>query len=151
MKPKLYLAGPMTGLTLTESEQWRQDAYAALKDRFRVFSPLRGKGFLREQGPMNSTGPQPSGGDKGIFLRDSWDVRTADAVLAYLLHAEGVSIGTCFELAWAHQHGKLAVVVMEKGGVHDHAFVRQAASLVVPDLNEAVEFLRMLATEGGGA
>jgi nucleoside 2-deoxyribosyltransferase len=164
---KVYLAGPMTGLTLEEAEGWRERAADALtyektyyagfdnpcvaRGRFECFSPLRGKEFLRDAGEMTSAGPVQAGGDQGIYTRDRWDVMRADVVLANFTGARTVSIGTMFELAWAAQAGKYTVVVMEPGNPHDHAFVRQAASAVFGKLDEALEYMtKTLCKTGGG-
>lgn len=162
----------MTGLRLEEAEGWRERASAALDGlvsvciatdpgpafgaravsrKFSCFSPLRGKEFLRDAGEMTSAGPVQAGGDQGIYARDRWDVMRADVVLANFTGARTVSIGTMFELAWAAQAGKYIVVVMEPGNPHDHAFVRQAASVVFGDLDAALEYMtKTLCKTGGG-
>lgn len=158
---KVYLAGPMTGLTLEEAEGWRKRAAEVLEAPrgplgylaafFTCFSPLRGKEFLRYAGEMTSAGPAKAGGDRGIYRRDKWDVERADVVLANFTGARTVSIGTMFELAWAAQAGKYIVVVMEPGNLHDHAFVRQAASAVFGDLDAALAYMtKTLCKTGGG-
>ena len=149
---KVYLAGPMTGLTLEEAEKWRRFAASRLVSDYTCFSPLRGKNFLRTRGEMLPDGPAEAYGDQGIFRRDRWDVRRCGVVLAYLAGAKQVSIGTVMELAWAWALGKYVIVVMEKGNPHDHAFVRQAASVVFGTLTEAVQYMNQtLIQSGGGA
>lgn len=150
MKRKLYLAGPMTGLTLEESAEWRIAAADRLEPLYECFSPLRGKSYLKGQ-THKSDGPERAGGDKGIFRRDRWDVRTSDVVLANFVGSTSISIGTLFEIAWANALEKFVIVVMEPTNLHQHAFVRQAASIVVSNMDEAVAFLEMLAQSGGGA
>ena len=151
-RPKVYLAGPMTGLTLLDSEAWREHAARVLAERFEVYSPLRGKEFLRGRGAMLPDGPSEVYGDQGIYRRDGWDVRRADIVLANFLGARQVSIGTCFELAWAHHLGKYVVVVMDEDNPHFHAFVRQAASVVFGGLDTALNYINeTLVRTGGGA
>lgn len=170
---KVYLAGPMSGLTLEEAEGWREHAARVLHDlaevsmagpapawaegarsvhrKFACFSPLRGKEFLRDAGAMTSAGPAQAGGDQGIFRRDRWDVERADVVLAYLAGAKAVSIGAMFELAWAWAAGKFVVVVMEPTNPHNHAFVRQAASVIFEKLDDALGYLtKTLCKTGGG-
>jgi nucleoside 2-deoxyribosyltransferase len=147
-----YLAGPITGLSYHGCTEWRDGAKRVLEESgyYKAYSPMRGKEFLKRKRKLKAH-PQDNihegdrlgvSSDQAIYRRDKRDVERADVVLFHLGGAETVSIGTMFELAWAELLGKFCLVVMEnKGNCHDHAFVTQAASLVVPTLEDAVEYL----------
>ena len=77
-----------------------------------------------------------------VFERDKFDATRADILIVNLTGANRVSIGTMMEIAWAHLAGKFIVVVMEKvGNPHMHAFVREAASIMFEDTNDAVDYV----------
>jgi nucleoside 2-deoxyribosyltransferase len=106
-------------------------------------SPLRGKGYLRGLGKLEDQylGLHPLSEDAGIVCRDRNDVNTAAAVVLNLVGAERVSIGTMVELGWADAARVPTIVIMEKGNVHDHSFVRQLAGYVVEDPDTALDIL----------
>ncbi len=155
---RVYLAGPIAGCTWDETNDWRE----WVTDQFpevECFSPLRGKDFLQglKKVPLGSAAKQSAdlapdaldaaiSSQHSIVVRDHWDVANADLILANLLPSKEigvVSIGTCFELAWAWYFKKPAVVAMQKGSPNDHPFVREAAYVVVPSLKQAVQAARL--------
>src|SRR5690349_5772850 len=130
---KVYTAGPMTGLTFAEAAAHFERRAEVLRGYgYEVFHPFTGKGYLRDvEGPLKATNVNGRlSGDHAIIERDRWMVKQADVVYADLSGAQRVSIGTMFELAWAHDQGKHTVVVMEPGNIHEHAFVKEAADVV---------------------
>lgn len=148
---KVYLAGPISDLTFEVANSWREVATEALhKEGVEALSPLRtgdkeftGPGGVRVTGETLDIGPMFT--DRGIMVRDHWDVSRCDAVLIYLLHAEIVSIGTSMELAWAYAYRKPVVVVMEKeGNLHDHPMIREAIDYRVSNLEDAIEQILIL-------
>lgn len=142
MSHKVYLAGPISGLTYDEGQDWRAEAVESLKEYgIQAYSPLRRKEYLRKIGeiPMVVNSTKPLSTHKGIVTRDHFDVATADALLVNLLGAKIVSIGTMFELAWAWQMKKPVVVCMEAENIHSHAFVLETSGFIVPTLDEGVD------------
>jgi nucleoside 2-deoxyribosyltransferase len=140
----VYLAGPIYGLSYDEATDWRNTATHILEDAgVRALSPLRGKEFLREERELHGAYPEyPLSTDQGIVSRDKFDVLRSDVVLVNLRCAERVSIGTMFEIAWAH--GKPVVLIMEDGNIHDHPFVRQCAPFIVGSLEEALDLVLII-------
>lgn len=155
---KVYLAGPITGLTYGESTDWRVYAKQKLSQRvvetsqqregvatgIHGYSPMRGKDYLHEVGRITnkpyddyvlSTG-------RGITERDRWDVRTADIVLANFLGAEAISVGTVIELGWADAFRTPVAVAMEKGNVHEHAILDELYGWRSDSLDEAIEVVK---------
>lgn len=158
----VYTAGPIAGCDWDGAVDWRNWVEEQLPE-CDVRSPMRGKDFLKRMHHM------PDGQDfkKGVLekkaktnidaaissqhaivVRDHWDVTKADILFVNLLASkelELASIGTSFELAWAWEAQKPAIVVMQaKGNPNDHPFIREAAYAVVESLEEAVFISRQL-------
>lgn len=150
MRPSVYLAGPITGLTYDDGQDWRE----ALKKEFGVvgidaFSPLRQQSYLKkfgtlDAGGLNSSyfGAHPLTNPPGITDRDRFDVMTRDTILVNLLGAERPSIGSVLEIGWADAYRKPCVVVMEEGNIHDHAMIHGCAGFVTDDLETAVDTVK---------
>lgn len=142
MKPIVYLAGPILGQTYEGATNWREEAIQALPE-CDVRSPMRGKEFLRTLPTMPKT-DEGIASQHSIVLRDHWDVRTATALLVNLRGADRISVGTCFELAWAIAYRIPAIVIMDEERMHDHPFVREAAYIVVDTMEEALIYVRQV-------
>jgi nucleoside 2-deoxyribosyltransferase len=107
---------------------------------------MRGKAYLKRETSIKDSYEQHRMSTKAaIFARDKWDCLRSDIILCNLLKARSVSIGSMFEIAWAQDHGKYIIVVMEDANPHVHAFVQEAASLIVPTMSEAVRHLLVVA------
>lgn len=146
---KVYLSGPITGLDYGAAIGWTDYAKAQLSiSKINGFRPLRGKKFLKEETELlNAMGyPEiPVSTPKGIVHRDRYDVESCDAMLVNVLGAKSKSIGTMFEMAWAFMLHKPVVLVMEKEhNVHHHAFVEQACTYWVYDLDYGIELINLI-------
>lgn len=147
---KIYLAGPITGITFGEATDWREDAKRFLDSpTVRTFSPLRGKDYLKDKGELHSgTYDGTLTSQKGIMGRDYFDCTSSTVVIFNFLGAKKASIGTAMELAWCYQKQIPTVVIMEKeGNIHDHVMVREAITYRVETLGEAVAVTKMLLNE----
>lgn len=153
MKPSVYLAGPITGLTYDEGQDWRDGARLRLaKVGIDAYSPLRGKEYLRDHKRLDSGGHGSTyvgvnvlSDPAGIVARDRRDCMTRDAVLVNFAGAERVSIGTCIEFGWANAAGVPIILVMEKGdGPHNHAMILRMADYHVETLDEGLEVVAAL-------
>lgn len=115
---RVYLAGPIGGLNYGGATYWRDDATQELAWRgITALSPMRGKSYLSGETKLDATKyTQPLSSPKGLTTRDRFDVRTCDLVLANLLGATRVSIGTVIELAWADLLRTPVVLVSEMIG-----------------------------------
>jgi nucleoside 2-deoxyribosyltransferase len=149
---KIYLTHPITGLTYDEVMGYYEPTIKRLRDAgWEVLYPMLGKEYLRTtEGAL-----KPAGVNQGVFStdhaivkRDNWMVQEADVVYANLEGAERVSIGSCFELAWAHQLGKYVVLVLgwadQIKNPHSHAFVLEAAGAILPSHEAALTYLERL-------
>lgn len=142
MAEHVYLAGPITGLTFDEGQDWRIDA----KEVFASFnidarSPLRSKEYLKDVGALASQyhNMHPLSSASGIVCRDRNDCVTAGVVLANLHGATRVSIGTVMEVAWADAARVPVILVAEEGNVHLHGMMTEVAGYVVSDLETAYD------------
>lgn len=161
---KVYLSGPITGLTYDEGDNWRQAVTYHLEHDFdargtiphsipgvmlsrsnvQCLNPLRAHEFLRRLGKLDDDNylKEPESflvTDEFIGTRDWWDTTRADAIFVNFLGAKRVSIGTVLEIGMAHAARVPVITVMEpKGNVHDHCMVRNYTTLRFDDLDKAV-------------
>jgi nucleoside 2-deoxyribosyltransferase len=154
--PRLYLAGPITGLNYHGAADWRQEVKTALWPSIVAFSPMRGKEYLKALPVIGDARVQQNPAEdsyglknvmssaQGITGRDRNDVMNADAVLMNLLGATRVSIGTMIEAGWADAFRKPVIVVREKDSIHGHGMLDAIATYTVADLDEALHLTRML-------
>ena len=138
---KVYLAGPISGLTYDEGQDWRAYAVGVLASRgIEGFSPLRRKDFLRHAGVIEGAFEfHELASSRGIMTRDHFDCQTSDVILANLLGSKRVTIGTVMEIAWAFAYRKPLVVVMEpEGNLHEHPMIAEAIGYRVSTLDAAL-------------
>lgn len=149
---KVYLAGPITGLSFGDTEDWRdrvKQFAAANSDKFghiEFFSPLRGKDYLKNETSIKDTYDEfQFSTSRAIMLRDSFDVRTCDAVLVNFMGATRVSMGTVMELAWAYENRKPVIAITEESGnIHEHAMVNEAIWYKLQNIEDAMRALSMV-------
>jgi nucleoside 2-deoxyribosyltransferase len=139
--PKIYLAGPISGLSLEEANQWRRLATMSLRPA-ECINPLRGAEnqpdrYFNPNGERWTSMPQ-------IFQRDHHDVMTCDAVLANFIGAKIVSRGTLMELAWAYAYRKPIVMAIEEDNPNYDVFMWQTTPFVCASLDDAIEMMVLL-------
>jgi nucleoside 2-deoxyribosyltransferase len=147
---KVYLAGPISGLSYDQAVHWRREAAIKLSPAsIQCLSPMRDKTTLQGAvaiGRNDEAGLL--GSQRAIFCRDHYDVCACDVVLMNLRDACEISIGTMIEIGWATAYRKPIVLVMElcsyARNVHDHPFVRQAVDFVVNDLDTAITIIESI-------
>lgn len=152
----IYLAGPILGTTYGECTDWREYAQARLAQldpSLRGASPMRAKGYLAQLAKMPMSADQlrtatshsiktPLSTPAGIVGRDQMDVARADLLLVNLLGAKVASIGTCCEVAQAHQlHRPVMLVMEDEGNVHDHPFITYQSAFRVDNLDTAIDLI----------
>lgn len=137
----VYLAGPITGLSYNGCTDWREYADSKLKEwGFFGISPLRGKNYLSlEKNILDQYEKIVLSTQKGITTRDRFDVNSCDVMLANLLGAQKVSVGTMIEYGWADAVRKPIITVIEKeGNIHDHSMLREITGYRVESLEEGL-------------
>ncbi len=142
----VYLAGPVTGQSYEGCSSWREYAAHALKRSagVQVWSPIRAKPWLEaERDIRQSYDDFAISTGKAITERDRYDCTHADCVLANVLGATRVSLGTVMEIAWADAARVPVVLVMEKSGnPHEHAMLLECCAVVVYNLESGIEAVR---------
>lgn len=143
---KIYLAGPISGLTYDGAQDWRNYFSKKIDPHIACYSPLRGKDYLKMRGPLEGSYDEfPLSSDKGITTRDRYDCMGSDLVVFNLLGAERISIGTMIELGWADAARVPAILVMEKeGNTHEHPMLRETTHFRVTNLDDAIRIAEII-------
>jgi nucleoside 2-deoxyribosyltransferase len=150
MKKRVYLAGPITGLTYDGAQDWRSTVSKALdSNQVECLTPMRGKSFLKQEGTIHSgSWDHITCTSKGITRRDMFDTVNATCLFVNLLGAERVSIGTVMELAWSYLKQIPTIVVMEEGNIHGkHVMVQESCTYTVRTVEEGLYLTRYLLNE----
>lgn len=146
---KLYLAGPISGLTFGEASAWRED-----------------EGFKQRLAQLGWEPVSPFNGFKAPedTHLDAWfegdefsaraatinDLKLIDECHAVLLNLSApqdrVSVGSMCELGYAHKSGKPVVTVRpyQDASVYNHPFIEELSTYIVPSLPEAYVELGVL-------
>jgi len=148
MNYKIYLAGPITGLTWSEATEWRKELTNRFADesirntnKYQCLSPLRGKEYLsEEQNIKHSYEEHQLGTAKMINSRDMFDVRRSDLLIVNLKNAKKVSIGTVLEIGAAYILNKPIITVMEEDNIHRHSMLNEQSTVIVSDIDTAFYF-----------
>lgn len=148
-KPRVYLAGPIAGLTAKEASGWRND-FAEQLEIYNIIglSPMRGKAHvLADKGVLTNQGydESPLSTQKGIVTRDRNDVMNSDLVLFNLRDVNHLSLGTAVEFGWADAFRKPIIAVLDVTDTHNpftHAFVKELSGFIVPTLEEAIPVIK---------
>ena len=145
--PSIYAAGPLAGQTYSQAQEWRRELAVQTHMDISVVSPLRG---LEEclgltdsavgetiDSIADKTRNEPMLMPKSYTRRDLRDVAICDMMVANLLCAFAVSVGTTLELGYAAALGKPIVLIMEDDNPHNHPMLRELAWYVVPRVEGA--------------
>lgn len=145
MQPKVYLAGPISGLSYAGCTDWREHAIARLGEfNIRGLSPMRCKEYLSHLSNISADGHEYAHlGDfatpRAVMTRDHFDATRCDVLLVNLLGAEKVSIGTCMEIAWAFTHKIPVICAIEDNSIHSHMMIDEAIGFRTTDLDRAID------------
>lgn len=143
---KVYLAGPISGLSYEGAQTWRDEFSAQIDPQIACYSPLRGKDYLKMRGPLEGSYEEfPLSTDQGITTRDRFDCMGSDLVVFYLLGAERISIGTMIELGWADAARNPAILIIEKtGNPHEHPMLRETTQFRVDNMKDAIAIAEII-------
>lgn len=153
MKPLVYAAGPISGLSYEGATHWRDLLATRLAPEIEVISPMRAKEYLENEISIaHSYDASILSCPKGIVTRDRFDTQRASAVVMNVLGASKVSIGTMIELGWADS-ARVPVIMVTEGesNPHHHGMVRELVGFMVPTVEDAAFIARavLLANPGG--
>ena len=147
----VYMTGPIGGCSYAGATTWRDKFNSLLAgyDNVKCLSPMRNKEYLVGDMSIDSVEYEtPSSCPKGVYTRDRWDSLRCDLMVANLLDATRVSIGTMIEFGWADSRGIPVIFVMEADNIHNHILIRGGPGFRVATLGEAAELTKaMLALE----
>jgi hypothetical protein len=144
---RVYLAGPITGLSFEGCTDWREYAIKELATAgITGLSPMRSKDYLKSENIVgDSYEDTVLSCSRGITTRDRWDTTRCDLILVNFLGAEKVSIGTVMEIAWADLVRTPSIIVMEpEGNAHDHAMIRECTGFRVETLEAGLEVAKAI-------
>lgn len=146
---KVYLAGPIQGLSYKGATDWRTWAHNHLAlHGIDAYSPMRAKEFLsglKDVTFQDGWSNNPFATSRGIMTRDFNDCTTADVLLVNFLGTQTVSAGTAMELAWAYNNHIPTVVVAEADNIHlKHPMLKEAVDFRVESLLEGVDVVRSI-------
>ena len=147
MTNRIYLAGPMSGITVEEAQEWRDYVANELSigsdNAIRCFSPLRGSAItVNSDGAImdSSINPAPSATNKAITVRDYLDCAKADLIFANFLGAKKLSIGTIMEMGFGYAHRVPIIAVMEPDNIHGfHPMMKEAFTYRFTNLEDAIQ------------
>lgn len=145
---KIYCASPITGKSGKEVVDYYKRTVNKLQGYgYQVLFPMCAKSYLINEEKFKSTGyDNPLSTDHAIIERDRWMVIQSDVVFVNFYNAKSrISIGSLMELAWAHDHGKHTVTIMQEKNIHRHAFVLESSDVVYTDEKSAFDYLEKLA------
>jgi len=146
MKPSVYLAGPISGSTYDEANDWRESIIDILAGwGINGLNPLRNKQHLSKLGVLEDKYEKshPLSTPRGIVGRDRMDATNCNVLLVYFpLGTDRISIGTCIEFGWANANQIPIVVVDESTDkLHNHAMLEEITDYYVEDIMEGVNIV----------
>lgn len=145
-KLRVYLCGPISGLSYTQATRWREQVKAALKGWCIILDPMRGKSILKSEERLGVSYEflSPLLSAEFIDCRDYLDIRRCDVVLAYLDEAEWNSIGSLLEIGAAIALGKPVVLVDSRDNSIKYHPLLIRRVLPADNLEVAVDFVKGL-------
>jgi nucleoside 2-deoxyribosyltransferase len=147
MYHRIYLSGPMTGLTIAEASGWRNFVKEKLYNIVEFLDPLRD--IIKDSNCIITDSLESIDKsletDKGIFFRDYNDIMTSTIIFANLLDAKKPSIGTVSEIAWAYMKQIPVIGIIENhGNPHDVSFIREMISFRVDSLERGISVVKSI-------
>lgn len=151
MKPTLYLAGPMSGLTWRQALEWRKQATDILHTHWRIINPVRHQVSVEQLDEIIPCGVQDDSHTAlhlcatGLCAQDEFYIDQSDWLLCNYLDAVRPSFGTVWEQGYAWGRNKHILSVIEPGSLHDHPFVRRRSHVFTPNLDDAIQYFVTIA------
>jgi hypothetical protein len=143
----IYLAGPITGQSYDQANDWRNDFSKSMPEHITCLSPMRGKTYLeKEKSIKDAYLGHGLSTATGVLSRDRFDATRCDVLVVNFLGAKQVSIGTVMEVAWADLSRTPIIIVIEEGNVHKHKMLLGVAGFVVGTLDEAKFLVKQILT-----
>lgn len=149
---KVYLAGPITGLSYDESVNWRDNVELTFEESpILTLSPMRSKPELSEHNVIEKVFELKDNVQnslccsRGIITRDYNDVKNCDAILVNLQDESKISIGTVMEIAWAKAFQiPVVAIVSEKDELYNHPMINECIGFRTKSIEDACEIIKAL-------
>ena len=142
---KIYLAGPISGLSYKEAiEHFISRANRLKRIGYEVMHPMLAKNHLRNDLEFKAEGytNNPISTNKAILRADFWKTDICDILFVDLTSGKDrVSIGTVAEITRAFTNHKLIITVLPKDNIHNHAFILEMSSIIFETVNDAIDYL----------
>ena len=150
---KVYLSGPITGLTYGEARYTWREEFAKKAPGIRVLSPMRHEGHLAE---MRNNPIYPNTVPEGLFshpkmivTKDFLDIDACTIMIVNFLGAKAVSQGTLVEMGYAKAKGKTIITIQDDfDTIHTSPFIEVLSDIVVPSIDDAIAVTSSLLSEG---
>ena len=144
----VYMAGPVTGCTQAETEDWREYVSSKLHKNIIAVSPLRGEEKLEEGKRFEALEPGSVFRTPGaIAAKNHYDTHTCDLVLAYLPQEHNErrpSYGTLFELGWATGAQKPTILVTDDPIITEHPLFLAKVNWIFDNFDDAIQIINAL-------
>lgn len=136
----VYLAGPITGCTKGEANDWREYVRTAiLPYDLQGISPLRCEPIIGERYEPNYADPK-FGTARAIASKNFFDVAACNMTFAFLPSwSPQLSSGTLIEMGAAKMAHKPLVLVTDDPRAIDHPVINAVAGWLVPTLDDGIE------------
>lgn len=140
---KIYLAGPISGLSYDEVTDFFTSKYEKLKDFYDITHPMLGKDYLRNELEFKAHGyGNPISTNHSITLTDFWRVDQSDILfIDFSSGVDRVSIGGVAEMSRAFAKNKLIITVLPDNNIHNHAFILEMSTTIFKTNEEAIDYL----------
>jgi nucleoside 2-deoxyribosyltransferase len=162
---RVYLAGPITGLTFSIANAWRQRVVDSSYPSIEFLNPLR---YDRDDLETFQHRSAAFDGLKNIVRRNYHDVQRSDVILACFENCAptNISLGSVYELAWGYALRKPTIAVIpgltEESSMeaardmaqrpstsYNHPYLKEAVDYLTDNLDEAIKILRIIHGEWG--
>ncbi len=136
MSLTVYLAGPITGLTMEQATDWRNKSKETLRRQgYRVIDPMEG-----EADTLNEQHVDLRKRVAEIVHIDKYYVDQSDIIFVnFTEFAPETSVGTISELAWAWSNGSIIVAVVPEGCPYDRKWLDVFYTFKVDTLEQGLK------------
>ena len=140
MKIFVYLAGPVTGHTVSNVNDWRYELKSKFPKNIVGVSPLREQ---EAENPVYKiwTDEPKFGSPMAISGKNWYDTLKCDVVLAYLpkqMNDQHPSYGTVIEIGWAIGVRKPIILVTDDPNLSEHPLIKTNVNWIFDNFDDAV-------------
>ena len=150
MTQRVYLAGPMTGLSGHDAGSWREEIKTLLDycpaGTLELLDPCRNSGVAGQTKYLAEGNIDPTAAltnPRAQRTRNLFDISRASLIFCNFLGAQRISVGTVYELGYAAALGKPTIIVIEpSGNVHEHLMTSPGFECRVNSIDDGLDMLK---------